>query len=299
MNYARLRSLGAALLVAALILLFFWKLVFTNLILVGVDSLLYFYPYKAYVAQALSAGRFPLWNPHLFMGAPLFANMQTAILYPPHWPLLWLPAPKQVTASIVLHVALAGWGTVAYARRSLKLGWYGALTAAVIFALGGFVGAQTEHVNQLNVMAWLPWAFLLLDVSVQSRRRLAPTLGLGLVVALMLLAGHAQATFICLVALGLYAVAGGWGGGDKYQMSNLKYQMGGRRALVFCIPSAISWRVGDRGCYWRVAGRSATPAHPGIVSPVGAQWGAALSRGGLLQPAALAVALHAVASLRH
>ncbi len=193
------RPLGAALLVAALTLLFFWKLVFTNLVLVGVDSFLYFYPYKAYVAHTLRAGRLPLWNPHLFMGAPLWANMQTAILYPLHWPFLWLSAPKQVAASIVLHVGLAGWGTLAYARRSLKMGWPGTLTAAVIFGLGGFVGAQTEHINQLNVISWLPWTFLLLDASVGNRdplcsfrrQRVAPALGLGLVVALLILAGHA------------------------------------------------------------------------------------------------------------
>jgi hypothetical protein len=226
MTHTHLRSLGAGLLAATLALVFFWKIVFTNLILVGVDSFLYFYPYKAYVAQALGSGRFPLWNPHLFMGAPLFANMQTAILYPLHWPFLWLPAPRQVAASVVLHVILAGWGALAYARRSLTLNWPGALAAAIIFALGGFVGAQVEHINQLNVVAWLPWVFLLLDMSVKSKNRLAPMLGLGLVVALMLLAGHAQATYICLVGLGLYVVTGGWGqrANDKDQISNLKDQ---------------------------------------------------------------------------
>jgi hypothetical protein len=242
MTRARFRSLGAGLLVVALGLLFFWKIVFTNLILVGVDSFLYFYPYKAYVAEALGSGRFPLWNPHLFMGVPLFANMQTAILYPLHWPFLWLPAPKQVAASIVLHVILAGWGTLAYARRSLNLNWLGALTAAVVFALGGFVGAQVEHVNQLNVVAWLPWAFLLLDISVRRNQRLAPTLGLGLVVALMILAGHAQATYICLVGLGLYAVAGGWGpeANHKSQISNHKSQVSNHEYQISNIKSQIS-----------------------------------------------------------
>lgn len=205
----RLRPPAAALLIAGLTLLFFWKILFTNLILIGVDSFLYFYPYKAYVAQALSAGRLPLWNPHLFMGVPLLANMQTAVLYPLNWPFLSLSPPKQVAASIALHVALAGWGTHFYARRSLRLGWFASLTAAIVFALGGFVGAQAEHINQLNVMAWLPWTFLLLDVAVGNRRRLTPVLGLGLVMAMMILAGHAQATYICWVGLGFYAIAGG------------------------------------------------------------------------------------------
>jgi hypothetical protein len=233
MTRARFRSLRAGLLVVALGFSFFWKIVFTNLILMGVDSFLYFYPYKAYVAEALISGRLPLWNPHLFMGAPLFANMQTAILYPLHWPFLWLPAPKQVAASIVLHVILAGWGTLAYARRSLDLTWLGALTAAIIFALGGYVGAQVEHINQLNVVAWLPWTFLLLDMSARRDRRMVPTLGLGLVIVLMILAGHAQATYICLAGLGLYAVAGGWGPetNHKSQITNHSSRMSRDKAL--------------------------------------------------------------------
>jgi hypothetical protein len=239
MKRIRLLPVAAStLVIIALSLLFFWRLIFTNLILVGVDSFLYFYPYKAYVAQALRAGHFPLWNPYLFMGAPLLANMQTAVLYPLHWLFLWLSAPKQVAASIVLHVALAGLGTMAYTRRSLKLSWPGALTAAVIFALGGFVGAQTEHVNQLNVIAWLPWTFLLLDVSTESRRRVAPTLGLGLVIALMILAGHAQATYICLVGLGIYAIAGGEEPNLKFQISSLKARL--PHILVFAAAIAVA-----------------------------------------------------------
>jgi hypothetical protein len=83
------------------------------------------------------------------------------------------------------------------------------LAAAVVFAFGGFLGAQAEHINQLNAMAWLPWAFLLLDAAAGNRLRAAPILGLGLVIGLMLLAGHAQATYISLAGLAAYAVAGG------------------------------------------------------------------------------------------
>jgi hypothetical protein len=205
---SRTRPTLAALALLVLTLMFFWKLIFTNLILVGVDSFLYFYPYKAYIAQVLRSGHLPLWNPYLFMGAPLLANMQAAVLYPLHWPLLWLSAPKQVAVSIVMHVVLAGWGTLLFVRRSLRLGWLASLTSAILFALSGFVGAQAEHINQLNVIAWLPWTFLLLDAAAWGRWRLAPTLGLGLVVALMVLAGHAQATYICLAALGLFSLFG-------------------------------------------------------------------------------------------
>ncbi|HRV91141.1 MAG TPA: hypothetical protein P5526_03145, partial [Anaerolineae bacterium] len=45
--------LPAALLIVVLTLIFFWKILLTNLILSGVDVFLYFYPYKAYTAEVL------------------------------------------------------------------------------------------------------------------------------------------------------------------------------------------------------------------------------------------------------
>jgi hypothetical protein len=196
--------------------MFFHKIVCTNLILVGVDSFLYFYPYRAFVTQQLLQGRLPLWNPYLFMGVPLLANMQAAVLYPLHWPLLWLPVPKQVAVSIVLHTMLAAVGTLLYARNGWHLGWLASVAAAVSFALGGFLAAQSEHINQLNCLAWLPWAFWLLEgimagaegsgLGMRMWRRAGRTLLLALVIALMILAGHAQATFIALTGLGLYAL---------------------------------------------------------------------------------------------
>lgn len=202
--------------VLVLPLLFFHKIICTNRILVGVDSFLYFYPYRAFVTQQMLQARLPLWNPYLFMGVPLLANMQAAVLYPLHWPLLWLTVPKQVAVSIVMHTVLAAVGTLGYARNILRLSWLASVAAAVSFALGGFLAAQSEHINQLNCLAWLPWAFWLLDGIIWStdgigmwarvHRSAGRTLLLALIIAMMILAGHAQATFICLVGLGIYAL---------------------------------------------------------------------------------------------
>ncbi len=190
----------------ALTLIFFWKIAFTNRILAGLDVFAYFYPYRDCVSEAARAGQLPLWNPYLFMGAPLLANSQAAVLYPLHWPLIWLSSPKQVAWSIVLHVALAGAGTYLLCRQALHLSRRAAWTSAVVFALGGFLGAQVEHVNQLNATAWLPWLLLCLEHStVTGRRRALSILCGGLVVALSLLAGHTQASYIVLAAGLVYA----------------------------------------------------------------------------------------------
>ncbi|GIK42490.1 MAG: hypothetical protein BroJett011_63230 [Chloroflexota bacterium] len=205
MTRSWLTYLLAVIALITLTLLFFWKILLTNLILAGVDTFLYFYPYKAYASEALRQGRLPLWNPHLFMGAPLLANSQVGLFYPLNWLFLWFDPPRQVTWSIGLHIALAGGFMLAYARQSLKLSWPASLVSAILFAFGGYLGAQVEHINQLNAAAWLPLLFLLYDFGLARERRWFWFLLLALAVALTLLAGHTQTVFISLFGLGLYA----------------------------------------------------------------------------------------------
>jgi len=111
---------GPWLVIGGLVLLFFNKMVFSNLILARGDTFLYFYPYWQAAAEALGNGRLPLWNPALFMGAPLLANSQVGFFYPLNWPVwLLLPTPYAVSAAIVLHLVIAGWGAYLVGRRAL------------------------------------------------------------------------------------------------------------------------------------------------------------------------------------
>jgi hypothetical protein len=218
---ARWPDLGMAVALLALTMIFFWKIALTNLILAGVDVFTYFTPFKAYAAEVLRAGRLPLWNPYLFMGVPFLANIQTAVLYPLNLPLIWLSTPKMVAYSIVVHIFLGGLFSYLYARLSLGLSPFGALVTAIVFALSGFLGARVEHLTHLNVYVWLPLLFLLFDLAWPrspslvgrglgggSSLFLPALVGLGLVIALQFTAGHLQASYINLFALGLYALLG-------------------------------------------------------------------------------------------
>jgi len=197
--------------VALLVLLLLWKILLTNQILVGLDLFTYFYPYRAYVARTLGSGHLPLWNPYLFCGAPLLANPQSAVLYPLHWPLLWLEPPKMIAWSMALHLWLAGAFAYAYGRRSLQLRPFAAFGGALAFVGSGFLGGQAEQINQLNATAWLPLALLLLDEAGRcaGKRRVRAITLLSVTVALQFLAGHTQAFYINMVALGLEAVRPG------------------------------------------------------------------------------------------
>jgi len=253
----------AALAVATLLI--FWALVGTNLVLAGVDAFTYFTPYRDYANAALRQGRLPLWNPYLFLGVPFLANIQAAVLYPLNWLFVTLWAPKALAWSAVLHIWLAGAFTYSYARR-ICLSRYAAWIAAATFAFSGFLGGQVEHVNQLSAGAWFPLLLLLFDEAVRQGRKGAGAQGrkgageqgselfsrlqvwavliLGVVVALQLLAGHAQAAYINLFGLGVY---GFWPlaeetwrvwQGRKSQVAGRKSQ-GAGRALVYVTALAL------------------------------------------------------------
>jgi len=230
-------ALGA---MALFVLLLLWKILLTNQILVGLDLFTYFYPYRAYVAQTLRSGHLPLWNPYLFCGAPLLANPQSAVFYPPHWPLMWLEPPKMIAWSMALHLWLAGTFAYAYARRSLRLSPFAALGGALAFVGSGFLGTQAEQINQLNTTAWLPLALLLLDEanSTPRERRGQAVVLLSATIALQFLAGHTQTFYINMVALGLAAA---WPG---FQMV---WRSGGR---VFGLSGGLEarWADGLRIC---------------------------------------------------
>ena len=51
----------------------------------GGDFASFYYPTYSYVAQQIKSGTIPLWNPHLFAGMPLAADVQSAIFYPLNW----------------------------------------------------------------------------------------------------------------------------------------------------------------------------------------------------------------------
>ena len=192
----------AALLVVVLVLLATWKLTLGNRIIARGDLLLYFYPLRDYASAAIRALRLPLWEPYTFMGAPFLANSQVGFFYPFNIITAWTPVAHAVAWNIVLHLAIAAAGMFVLARRDLRLSVLASFAAAISFGLGGYLGAQIEHLNQLQVLAWLPLqaALVLPESQGQPRFGLRIVL-LSLVVTLQIMAGHTQSLYICLVTL--------------------------------------------------------------------------------------------------
>ncbi|HTD79781.1 MAG TPA: hypothetical protein VK898_19250, partial [Chloroflexota bacterium] len=195
-------SAAAGLLAASLV--FYYPLVFLGRALVDYDAFVYFYPQRVFLARSLLAGRIPLWDPYLFGGAPFLANPQTAVLYPPSWLFVLGPVQAVYAAQLVLHAFLASFFTYLLARHAFGVLPLAAAVGGLAFAFGGFAVGQVGHLNQISAAAWLPAVLLAYDRFVTMRRVYWLALG-ALALAMQLLAGHPQETYMTLIVLGIFA----------------------------------------------------------------------------------------------
>ncbi|HLA44685.1 MAG TPA: hypothetical protein VJZ27_14670, partial [Aggregatilineales bacterium] len=99
----------------ALLLLFAPLLVGQRVLFWGLPAL-QFYPWRVFAFEQLHNGSIPFWNPYSGGGAPLLANYQTAVLYPPNWLHLFLNNAYVMNLLTVLHIFWAGLGMWMFTR---------------------------------------------------------------------------------------------------------------------------------------------------------------------------------------
>lgn len=191
------RAAWPALVVVAATLVLFAPFVVGQRMFYWGTPLLQFMPWRAFGFEQMLAGQSPLWNPLVGAGAPLIANYQSALLYPPNWIGLILPLDLAHNWLLVVHIVVAGLGMVALTRR-LGYAALGQAVAGLAFGLSQYVVARASFYSINAAVAWTPWLVwscdrLMLAGSRSGRlRNLALTIAFA---ALQLLAGHAQTTW--------------------------------------------------------------------------------------------------------
>lgn len=173
--------------------------------------LLQFYPWRQFALETIRAGHLPLWNPYLGNGAPLVANYQSAIFYPPNWLSLLLPLDYSFSWLVALHLIWAGAGMVTLSR-ALGLRPLGQAVAGLAFGMSQYLVARAGFFSINAAVAWLPWVIWAGDqliANAQSsfpRTRFRAALLLSLFLSLQLLAGHAQTAWYTLLLLGAWTL---------------------------------------------------------------------------------------------
>ena len=170
---------------------------------------LQFVPWWAWSWDTLINGHLPLWNPMVGMGAPLLANYQSALFYPPTWIYFLLYLGGGLSAMVwgqavvtALHLIWAGVGMARLAAR-LKLGVLAQTISGLAFSLSGYMVARAWFASINMTAAWLPWVMLFSYDALMGKSK-TRWIKLSVVIGLQLLAGHAQTTWYTLILAGLW-----------------------------------------------------------------------------------------------
>lgn len=190
-------------LAAALLIMFIPLLIGQRVLFWGLPAL-QFYPWRAFAFDELSAGRIPFWNPYNGGGAPLLANYQTAVFYPPNWLHFFIHDGYTMSLLAVLHVFWGGLGMWMFTGQ-LGVIPLGRGISTISFALGGYGIARMGSFPTADAVAWMPW-LLWAVLCVLEKRKLVYAGLLSLITAMLLLTGHAQTAFYVLVAAGIFAL---------------------------------------------------------------------------------------------
>ncbi len=200
--------------------------------LVG-DNLIQNFPLRLLVGTDLRHGHLPLWDPYLWSGSPLLAGFNAGAAYPTTVLFAFLPGALAWVLNEMAVEVVAALGVVALLR-VLGRSWLASGLAAGAFAFGGFMTAQSVHLDLVQAAAWLPWAFVALDRLAHrpDGRPAAPWVALlGASLGLMMLSGAVEPIFDGGIVLVLYGV---W----------LAVRTPGRRRLHIAIGSAAGVVVG-------------------------------------------------------
>ena len=201
-NRSRRLDLASVALLVLIVVAFFWPLVSGSHWIPkgGGDLVSFIWPMYRFAARSLRAGQIPLWNPHVYGGAPFIADNQSGVFYPLNllvFALAGEPSYEAIEALVVLHMALASVGVFVFLR-SVGVRRPAAVFGGVAFGLSDLFVTHIGNLNLNATAAWMGWLLWLThraltpDDGQGGRRRIGWALGAGVVLAVAALAGHAQ-----------------------------------------------------------------------------------------------------------
>jgi hypothetical protein len=227
----------AALLLAALALVPFARVVFAGHVLYQRDIQLERWAQAEGFARCLAAGALPLWNAFQGFGRPLLADPGAQVLYPWTWLGLFLQPHDWYDVYALAHVALGGLGVFALARR-LGSSVPGSFLSGALFMLAGPFLSVTSLWQHLAGAALLPWVLLAGDAAL-SAPGLRTALAWGGVVALQVFGGSLD--FVVLGAAAQAALSARHAlGGSSRELTRRGACVVGAAAFAVAL-SAVQW----------------------------------------------------------
>lgn len=133
------------------------------------DVLRELYPWKTLVLSELKQGKFPLWNPFNFSGAPLLANYQSQVLYPLSALYFLLPQITAWTIMVIIQPVLGSMFMYLFATE-IGLTTTAATLAALLFNFSSFANVWMEFTTIWHTILWLPLLLYLVERGVKQKK---------------------------------------------------------------------------------------------------------------------------------
>ncbi|MCG3210492.1 MAG: hypothetical protein FOGNACKC_04123 [Anaerolineae bacterium] len=167
------------------------------------DAIRQFYPLQSVVQTAWQHAAVPFWNDYNLAGMPLLASGVFQPLYPPAvLLLLLLPVGQAISWGVILHTGLGGVFCYLFIRH-IGAGPFGALIGALAFIFNGQIITWAGPTSVFPTIMWMPLLYLTVSLAVKRANWLWAVAG-GVVLCLQILAGQLQVVLYTLTGLGLY-----------------------------------------------------------------------------------------------
>jgi len=258
----------------ALVLLLFRGAVFSGGVFFQRDVQLMWYTQIETFVRAVAAGAWPVWNPFLAFGQPLWADANVQLGYPPTWLNLLVRPWTYYTVFVIAHFVAGAAGVHALGRR-LGLSPVAAGVAGAVWATSGPIVSSAAMWNQLAGAAWLPWAVLAAEAALEDGGRLR-TAAWGAALAAPVLAGSPEAALVAGLigaALGVGRLRGGGRAAAPRVLATTGFALvvAVGLAAVQWLPSLEAARQSARATL-SPAARTYWSVHPFLLSQVVVPW---------------------------
>ena len=192
----RWRNAAALSFLLALTIGIFWQLTLARgyTWLENPDQALQVRPWLDYEAREIHAGRLPLWDPYLWGGQSLIAQVQPGVVNPLNWVLFAMPLRDGHIAIEALHWywVLIHWVAAVFGFwlcRDLKCGIVPSMLGGAIFAFMGFMGHSLSPQFLMSAL-WIPVVLLFFARVFRGHRPWSSAALCGAALGLAFLSGH-------------------------------------------------------------------------------------------------------------
>jgi hypothetical protein len=190
------------LLFAAFTIISFYPVFFSNRVTMWLDMTFYFLPFRDLTSHLIRAGIMPFWNPYIYGGNPLMANMQSAVFYP----LNIFFHLFSFHTGLMFYIFLTYFIMACFMYKFLEIcgiSQEGAFAGASIFAFGFYAVIKAPEMAELSTLAWMP-AALYFTARYAVEKKIHNMALIVFALSLSLLGGHPQFFIYCWLVFALY-----------------------------------------------------------------------------------------------